>query len=197
MLNTAPSLDNRTFCRGLCELEGQAIKGSSVTLQKEQRAIKGQWFLQKLFKPSQAAITSALMTPDLPEQAADLCLDSQAQFNHVCEPEHATCHSLLGRRESQSRHGHSRRATSAPPQLPRHLWHCRCFVHQCSSSTVFLWKIRFAASDSLASSAAEPWHQTGPAVLPKMCVQHGEPQRSHRKPGAPLQRAPTPLHRLC
>lgn len=44
-LNTALSLKNNTFCRGLCKLEGQAIKGSSVTLQKEQRAIKGRWFL--------------------------------------------------------------------------------------------------------------------------------------------------------
>lgn len=44
-LNTALSLNNNTFCRGLCKLEGQAIKGSSVTLQEEQRTIKGRWFL--------------------------------------------------------------------------------------------------------------------------------------------------------
>lgn len=40
-LNTALSLNSNNFCRGLCKLEGQAIKGSPVTLLKEQKAIKG------------------------------------------------------------------------------------------------------------------------------------------------------------
>lgn len=41
ILNAAFSLSNNAFCRGFHKLEGQAIKGSSVTLLKEQRAVKG------------------------------------------------------------------------------------------------------------------------------------------------------------
>lgn len=44
-LSTALYPDNNAFCRGLCRPEAQAIKGSSVALQKKQRAIKGRWLL--------------------------------------------------------------------------------------------------------------------------------------------------------
>lgn len=138
------------------------------------------------------------MTPNLPEQAADLPPDSQTKSNHACEPERATNHSFLGRKKSQSRHVESRRATSAPPAA--------------SAALTVLPTLRCVSAPAAPCSCGKQGLQhpiplllvqlspgTEPGLLSyQKCVCNMESLkgRRHGEPGAPLQHAPTPLHVL-
>ena len=133
------------------------------------------------------------MTPNLPEQAADLALDSQAKSIHARESERATNHSFVGRRKSQSRHR----------EQESHLGTIGSFRGICSTADVMCISAPAAPCSCgkqglqhripLLLVQLNPGIKLGPLRYQNHVGNTGSLKgRSHGKPGAPLQHAPTP-----